>query len=82
MLLATNDNDFVQPGGAAGTGYPNYIWAFAVDPSDVPDFQQQSFATPTNKDQCKGGGWQALFRTDGTQFKNQCDCIPYVNTGE
>ncbi|HTQ30832.1 MAG TPA: alkaline phosphatase family protein, partial [Opitutaceae bacterium] len=43
LLLATNDNDFVQPGGAAGSGYPNYIFAFAVDPSDVPDFQQETF---------------------------------------
>lgn len=43
LLLATNDNDFTQPGGAAGAGYPNYIWAFAVDPSDVPGFQQQTF---------------------------------------
>ncbi len=43
LLLATNDNDFVQPGGAAGSGHPNYIFAFAVDPSDVPDFQPQTF---------------------------------------
>ncbi len=43
LLLATNDNDFVVPGGAAGNGFPNYIWAFAVDPSDVPNFQQETF---------------------------------------
>ena len=48
VLLATNDNDFVQPattaGGAiTGKGYPNYIFAFAVDPADVPDFQPQTF---------------------------------------
>ena len=34
------------------------------------------------KDQCKGGGWQSLFRSDGTPFKNQGDCIQYVNTGK
>jgi hypothetical protein len=38
LLLATNDNDFAQ---AAVTGFPNYIFAFAVDPSDVPQFQAQ-----------------------------------------
>lgn len=43
LLLATNDNDFVQPGGAAGAGFPNYIFAFAVDASDVPDFQLENF---------------------------------------
>ena len=41
LLLATNDNDFAQPGVIAG--YPNYIFAFAVDPSDVPGFQPETF---------------------------------------
>lgn len=35
-----------------------------------------------NKDQCKNGGWQTLFRANGTSFKNQGDCIQYVNTGK
>src|SRR5436309_10335924 len=35
---------------------------------------------PTNKDQCKNGGWQT-FNTPRT-FKNQGDCIQYVNTGK
>jgi len=35
---------------------------------------------PTNKDQCKDGGW-ALFDQPRT-FKNQGDCIQYVNTGK
>ena len=38
LLLATNDNDFSQQ---AVVGFPNYIFAFAVDPSDVPQFQPQ-----------------------------------------
>jgi hypothetical protein len=45
LLLATNDNDFVQPGGAAGSGFPNYIWAFAVDAADVPGFLDLPAAT-------------------------------------
>ena len=36
----------------------------------------------TDKDQCKNGGWASLFRADGTGFKNQGDCIQYVNTGK
>jgi hypothetical protein len=36
----------------------------------------------TNKDQCKDGGWQFLFRANGTGFKNQGDCIQYANTGK
>jgi hypothetical protein len=37
---------------------------------------------PANKDACKKGGWQALTRADFTPFKNQGDCIQYVNTGK
>lgn len=36
----------------------------------------------TNKDQCKDGGWQSFFRANGSGFKNQGDCIQYVNTGK
>src|SRR6185369_14902252 len=35
-----------------------------------------------NKDQCKGNGWQILRRANNTPFKNQGDCIQYVNTGK
>lgn len=38
-------------------------------------------AVPTNKNQCKDGGWTSLTRLDGSTFKNQGDCIQYVNTG-
>jgi streptogramin lyase len=36
----------------------------------------------TNKDACKDGGWMNLYRADGSGFKNQGDCIQYVNTGK
>jgi hypothetical protein len=39
-------------------------------------------APPETKDDCKNGGWQALARLDGSSFKNQGDCIQYVNTGK
>ena len=31
---------------------------------------------------CKNDGWQGLTRGDGSIFKNQGDCIQYVNTGK
>jgi len=37
---------------------------------------------PTNKNQCKKGGWKNLNRADCSRFKNQGDCIQYVNTGK
>ncbi|HJQ34437.1 MAG TPA: hypothetical protein VJ866_19815 [Pyrinomonadaceae bacterium] len=39
-------------------------------------------AVATNKDDCKNGGWMTLFRANGTPFKNQGDCIQYVNTSK
>jgi YVTN family beta-propeller protein len=35
---------------------------------------------PTNKDQCKDGGWKAF--TIPEKFKNQGDCVSFVNTGK
>jgi hypothetical protein len=32
--------------------------------------------------ECKKGGWQSLSRADGTAFKNQGDCVSYMNTGK
>ncbi len=37
---------------------------------------------PTDKNQCKNGGWQFLERPNGTVFNNQGLCIQYVNTGK
>ncbi len=37
---------------------------------------------PSSKDDCKKGGWQNLARADASPFKNQGDCIQYVNTGK
>jgi len=31
--------------------------------------------------ECKKGGWETMRRADGTPFKNQGDCVSYVNTG-
>jgi hypothetical protein len=34
-------------------------------------------AAPTDKDQCKDGGWE---RFSALAFKNQGDCVSYVNS--
>lgn len=41
-----------------------------------------TFTVAIAKDACKHGGWQSLSRADGSSFKNQGDCIQYVNTGK
>jgi hypothetical protein len=40
------------------------------------------FRVAVAKDECKDGGWMSVFRADGSAFKNQGDCIQYVNTGK
>ena len=37
---------------------------------------------PKNKKECKKGGWKNLYHLDGSPFKNQGDCIRFVNTGK
>ena len=48
------------------------------------DINVQVFASQEakSKDGCKNGGWQSLVRSDSSTFKNQGDCIQYVNTGK
>lgn len=46
------------------------------------DFNLLSSNAPANADGCKNGGWQNRTRNDGSTFKNQGDCIQYVNTGK
>jgi hypothetical protein len=68
-----------------GTGEP------IIDPDNAVNFTPfratlsscapvTQIGPPTNKDQCKNDGWK-LFNTPRT-FKNQGDCIQYVNTGK
>ena len=33
------------------------------------------------KNKCKNGGWQTVYRTDGTTFKNEDKCIDYLRAG-
>lgn len=42
----------------------------------------EPFLVVRSKDECKNGGWKDLKRSDGSGFKNQGDCIQYVNTGK
>jgi hypothetical protein len=44
-------------------------WAYNFEP----------FRTPLTKDDCKNGGWQNVRAADGSSFKNQGQCVSYVN---
>ncbi len=53
-----------------------FVWS-TVDGTTTWDFEPL-IGPPTDKDECKKGGWQAF---NNPSFKNQGDCIQYVNTG-
>jgi hypothetical protein len=42
----------------------------------------EPFEVAADKETCKNGGWKSLRRANGSAFKNQGDCIQYVNTGK
>lgn len=37
---------------------------------------------PGDRDDCKDGGWMTRTRADGSTFKNQGDCVSYLNSGK
>jgi hypothetical protein len=69
-------NADVYPGGSAYQGDFNTYW---VD-WGFRTYFDTGIGPPTSKDQCKNGGW-ATFDTPRA-FKNQGDCIQFVNTGK
>ena len=70
--LTTDQRGFARP-------FDSAFYSNAANGSDIGAFEYQG-STPTNKDQCKNGGWMT-FDSPRT-FINQGDCIQFVNTGK
>ena len=70
-----------------GIGYDTYPGGQAIalgqreDGTDMWFREGLAGTTPRNKKYCANGLWQYLTRNEGSPFKNQGDCIQYVNTG-
>jgi len=64
-----------------GTGAFYYL--SPSDPSDIfaGTTSFMPLSSPTSKNQCMKGGWKGYVGPDGL-FKNQGDCIQFVNTGK
>jgi len=74
---------FYCDGGAAGVG------TFRLDsPTSacgggwIPGAKFNAYTVATTAAGCKNNGWQSLSRAGGSPFKNQGDCIQYVNTNK
>jgi len=63
---------------AGGANVADFGYGFLIDNFN----SSSSHLAPTTIDQCKNGGWQSSVRGNLTTFKNQGDCIQYVNTGK
>ncbi len=68
---------FYTDGGTGGVGIfrRDTNWA-----PYSPTFQLTAHRNAA--DSCKNGGWQTLTRANNTPFKNQGDCVSYMNNGK
>ncbi|MCW5851278.1 MAG: hypothetical protein KIT87_14475 [Anaerolineae bacterium] len=74
--LPVSEVDLVVDAGWA-TGGVQTVKVYSVQ---VNDDVAGCIGPPTTKDQCKNGGWQTF--NVPRAFKNQGDCIQFVNTGK
>jgi hypothetical protein len=70
----------------AGSGWTTFAGntdklTIGVSGNDVT-YDFEPFVVAATKEQCMDGGWSGVKRADGSSFKNQGDCIQYVNTGK
>ena len=86
-ILANNPDAVIVGGFGINQGSGNPALVSAVDAltlgyngSQVV-YNFEPYRVATSADACKNGGWTTLRRADGSTFKNQGDCVSYVNTG-
>ena len=74
-----SDGDGLADGCDNCPGVPN-VNQEDFDLDGIGDVCDLETGPPTNHDQCKNNGWK-LFNVP-RKFKNQGDCIQFVNTGK
>ena len=81
-LRATDSFMGIRVGEPYADGYTENIDSFKFGTAaGTTTFDFEPYRVPTDKEQCKDGGWETLRRADGSTFRNQGDCVSYVNTG-
>lgn len=87
-IVANNPNAVIVGGFGINQGSGNPALTASTDAltigydGECVTYNFDPFEVATSKDACKNGGWKTLRRADGSSFKNQGDCIQYVNTGK
>jgi hypothetical protein len=74
----------LQTASGWAAGFTGQLDGLRIQLSDgsVATINFEPYVVATTRDACKGSGWQTLFRANGSVFKNQGDCVQYVNTGK
>lgn len=65
-----------------GSFNPNYNSEVDLVGFNSATYDFEPYIVARSQEQCKNGGWSSVKRANGTGFKNQGDCIQYVNTGK
>ena len=60
----------------------NALWVAEYAGMRIARLDAPQFHAPAAVDACKNGGWLLVTRGDGSRFKNQGDCMQFVNTGK
>jgi hypothetical protein len=87
-ILAANPDAVILGGFGVNQGGGNPGLYAAVDTlslgygDNCVTYDFEPFRVAATKDDCKAGSWSSFKRADGTSFKNQGQCIQYVNTGK
>lgn len=87
-IVAANPDAVILGGvglnqGSGNAGLVTSLDTFTFGVSGVSTtYDFEPYATASSKASCMNGGWMSVKRADGSSFKNQGDCVSYLNTGK
>jgi hypothetical protein len=68
--------------GSGNAALTTAVDAFAIGFGSTTLFDFEPYVTAASRAACKDGGWTTVKRADGTGFKNQGDCVAFVEAGK
>ncbi|MET0650337.1 MAG: hypothetical protein ABW208_27330 [Pyrinomonadaceae bacterium] len=87
-IVQNNPNAVIVGGFGLNQGSGNPALTAAADNLSIGygdscfTYDFEPYRVATSKDDCKDGGWQNVKTANNGSFKNQGQCVQYVNTGK
>jgi hypothetical protein len=87
-IVENNPAAVIVGGFGVNQGSGNPVLTTAVDNLSIGygdsclTYDFEPYRVATSKDDCKDGGWQRAKTAGGASFKNQGQCVQYVNNGK